>query len=404
MDPPGRSSRNDALTTALVALILASIAALTYRDILGYFFTGEDTLILIDSNRIKSAADLRKVLALPLMAGSTADEAPQFYRPTSNLSYSLDYFVWKLDPFGYHLTDLLLHAATSVLVFFFMLRLALGSRVTAGLGALIFATHPALFNIVPVPGRRQDILATLFLLLSLLTCLKYHTGIPRKKRYLAFSICACLLALGAKEIAVILPVLVFFFLLATQLSHAKPWKKTLLSALRGSLPYVMTTFIFLLLRMCILAGVGSYGGRSFRALGPFETLRFIVGMVINYFTDLLYPLGFLGAVFSHSPGVFTKIVSVCLVMAALVALFAHRASIVQARSQDKGKLVQAPKILMVGLVTISAAYILAYPLMPPRSADLLRNRISATDLPCSFVPWLDRIPFPLSITLKEPEM
>ena len=64
------------------------------------------------------------------------------YHPLTWLSYALDYTVWGLEPWGFHLSNLLLHAANAVLVYWVALRL-LGGRVwAAALAALVFTVHP----------------------------------------------------------------------------------------------------------------------------------------------------------------------------------------------------------------------------------------------------------------------
>ena len=45
------------------------------------------------------------------------------YQPLSWLTFSLDYLLWGMDAFGYHLTNILLHSANAVLFYFVTLRL-----------------------------------------------------------------------------------------------------------------------------------------------------------------------------------------------------------------------------------------------------------------------------------------
>ncbi len=87
------------------------------------------------------------------------------YRPLLMVSYIIDYKLWGLNPAGYHLTNILLHAAASLLVF----RLALtlfASRPAAVWAALLFAAHPLNTQAVAWIGGRNDILMTVFSLLS----------------------------------------------------------------------------------------------------------------------------------------------------------------------------------------------------------------------------------------------
>src|SRR5215510_4190466 len=73
------------------------------------------------------------------------------YQPLSWLTFSFDYLVWGVEPFGYHLTNVLLHSANAVLFYLVCRRLlamaAAGSndfalRLAAGFAALVFAIHP----------------------------------------------------------------------------------------------------------------------------------------------------------------------------------------------------------------------------------------------------------------------
>ena len=96
--------RRAALFIAILSVVV--IGFLAHKPALGCFFTGTDTFTLIDTARVTSARDLIEILCNPLMAGSGFVSQGLFYRPVSTLSYSLDYFFWGLNPFGYHLTNL----------------------------------------------------------------------------------------------------------------------------------------------------------------------------------------------------------------------------------------------------------------------------------------------------------
>src|SRR5205814_6982219 len=89
----------------------------------------------------------------------------------------LDYVVWGMNPFGYHLTSLALHAANSVLLYFILLaflRLSgrTGVRWAAVAGALFYALHPLRVESVVWITERRDVLCGLFTLLCVLSYLK----------------------------------------------------------------------------------------------------------------------------------------------------------------------------------------------------------------------------------------
>src|SRR5437870_3095596 len=105
------------------------------------------------------------------------------YIPLTWMTLGLDYLLWGMNPFGYHLTNLLLHAANAV-VFFFVARriltLALPSpserghalAVAAGFAALVFAIHPLRVESVAWVTERRDVLSGLFYLSAILMYLR----------------------------------------------------------------------------------------------------------------------------------------------------------------------------------------------------------------------------------------
>jgi tetratricopeptide (TPR) repeat protein len=102
------------------------------------------------------------------------------YQPVTWITFALDQLLWWQDPFGYHLTSLLIHCASAGVFFFVALELfkRLYSQPTdaqsghvktaAFLAALFFALHPLRAEPVAWSGARGDLLSGLFLLLSVL--------------------------------------------------------------------------------------------------------------------------------------------------------------------------------------------------------------------------------------------
>jgi tetratricopeptide (TPR) repeat protein len=102
------------------------------------------------------------------------------YEPITWLTFGLDHVVWWMDPFGYHWTNLLLHAGNAAAVY--LLALGLLSfersagpqsgkeirRLAAGLSAVVFAVHPLRAEPVAWASARSEILASLFFLCSVL--------------------------------------------------------------------------------------------------------------------------------------------------------------------------------------------------------------------------------------------
>jgi hypothetical protein len=79
------------------------------------------------------------------------------YRPVRNASYAIDFLIWGSRPFGFHLTNLIIHAANAVLVFFLISRFRV-KRSVAFLAALIFAVR---FSLLRLREARHSFYAVL---------------------------------------------------------------------------------------------------------------------------------------------------------------------------------------------------------------------------------------------------
>ena len=171
------------------------------------------------------------------------------YQPLSWLTLSLDHCLWGLDPVGYHLTSLLLHAANAVLVYWLFRRLlalhyggrglvlrseaplrrvvsGAGDRnparppipLCAGLASLLFALHPLRVESVAWVTERRDVLSAFFFLLAVLAYLRAAreqasatqeplraTRARTRRTWLAAALAMQALSLFSKAIAVMLP-------------------------------------------------------------------------------------------------------------------------------------------------------------------------------------------------------
>ena len=86
--------------------------------------------------------------------------------PLTRISYMLEYQLYGLAPWGYHLGNLLLHAATTILLFLFLWRTT-GDFWPAVLVAALFAVHPLRAESVAWVSERKGLLSGLFFLLTL---------------------------------------------------------------------------------------------------------------------------------------------------------------------------------------------------------------------------------------------
>jgi tetratricopeptide (TPR) repeat protein len=145
------------------------------------------------------------------------------YQPLSWVTLGADYLLWGDRPFGYHLTNLILHVANALLVFWLALAV-LGARgadqqatprrpgwavhLAAIVAALLFALHPLRVESVAWVTERRDVLSSFFLLLTLLLYLHAHGGasVQRPRAWLAAALGVFLLSLLSRAVGITLPV------------------------------------------------------------------------------------------------------------------------------------------------------------------------------------------------------
>ncbi|CAN5551867.1 tetratricopeptide repeat protein [soil metagenome] len=192
--------------TVLFALLAAGLAAAVYVNALNNPFVFDDRSEILENPSIRSLANPLVVLRHSLT------------RPVTNLSYAIDFASWGEDPFGYHLTNLVLHVANVLLLFAWLRRVTLDrtpslppvhGMLAAFAGAALFAVHPLMTEAVGyVSGRAEVLCATWFLAGAY--CL-YRSFALRGRAAVGLQVAGVaffLLALGTKELGVMLPAVV----------------------------------------------------------------------------------------------------------------------------------------------------------------------------------------------------
>jgi hypothetical protein len=217
-------------------------------------------------------------------------EAPSnrlsYYRPISSVSFGLNYLMSGLNPFWYHFVNLTLHGANICLVFLVGFWL-FDDEWASFLGAVFFAIHPMLIEIIPAMDRRQDLLMLFFLLGAFLVVQLTQRGVLKKFVGISLSSLLFVLALGSKENAIIFLPIVYCYFRLNRTNTLPSHRRTLI---RCS-PYLVVAAVFLLLRWAVL---GQWGGpRAQLYLGIVKLLALVVSFFssaffygINFFTTL----------------------------------------------------------------------------------------------------------------------
>jgi hypothetical protein len=169
-------TRSNRQRRILVAIALGLLTFGLYAISLKSGFVYDAQLQIEQDDYIHTPSNLLDVLTFRVMARDVLD----FNRPVHLASLMLDSLIWGRNPFGYHLTNILLHTANVLLLFALLRewtkqyliackapRAELGALLAAGLGAAMFAVHPLCTEVVAEPTYREDLLACFFMLIAL---------------------------------------------------------------------------------------------------------------------------------------------------------------------------------------------------------------------------------------------
>jgi protein O-mannosyl-transferase len=140
------------------------------------------------------------------------------YVPVTWMSHGLDYVLWGMNPFGYHLQNVVWHCVNAVLLYALARRVLHASgpgsqvgagateRMSAAVAALVFALHPLRVESVVWITERRDVLSLAFCLVSILCFLRAAGRERTLGRWYWLALLAFAIALLAKATSVIVPV------------------------------------------------------------------------------------------------------------------------------------------------------------------------------------------------------
>jgi tetratricopeptide (TPR) repeat protein len=261
-----------------VASILIAVASIVvYANTLGNGFVFDDIYMIVKNELIR-IVDLPAIFSTNYWGPS---KNQGLYRPLVVLSYALNYKVGGLNPFSYHLVNLVFHALNCILVYHLVFIVSRKRRVAA-FTALLFATHPVHTEAVAGVVGRAELFAAFFLLLALLLYI-------RESRW---AVVPFLLALLSKENAVVLlPILLLYDISFRDIR------------LRRYLSLVLLTVLWLVVRHSITGTLGprdiSYIANPLAHISLYPRLLTGVKVLVMYLRLLALPVG-LSADYSYN--------------------------------------------------------------------------------------------------------
>jgi len=209
----------------LGVLFLVLISALVYANTLGNPFIWSEESVILGNPDITELSNIPSFFTFDYWINKHPFRQTNIYRPLRIVSFALDYSLWGFNPIGWHLTNILFHAGTVVLLYLLIKKLFKG-KFLAFLASSFFATHPVHVESITWIMSRGDVMTTFFFLLALL--LFVQSKVQGIGYYIA-ALVSFVLALLSREMGVTLPLIlvlyVFYFL------PKKEWKRGLLRIL-----------------------------------------------------------------------------------------------------------------------------------------------------------------------------
>jgi hypothetical protein len=119
-----------------------------------------------------------------------------YWHPVAWFSHAIDYNFYKMDPWGYHLTSVVIHSVTSATVFYLFISLIFSARPQSKLSwnvllaafftSLVYGLHPLRVEAVAWISERKELLGGFFYFCGLLTYIQFAAAKSKKGRYLLF--------------------------------------------------------------------------------------------------------------------------------------------------------------------------------------------------------------------------
>jgi tetratricopeptide (TPR) repeat protein len=287
-------------------ILLALIAFFVFANSTGGDFVYDDNRQIVRNPLIQDATLYGKALTSDVWAfkGDGSVAASNYWRPTFTAWSILNFQLFGLNPFGWHLLNLLLHAGICALAFLLLRRWNLSPVVAFAVSA-IFAVHPVHTESVAWISGSPDLLFSLFLLASLW----FAENVSRKDAEaqsedkkgslmnsfdLILSITFYALALGAKEVALLC--IPLFYLIFARTDDKKSLRVAASPFLRV-IPFLLVGAVYFAARWIILGAV-SKSAEDAATFG--SAILSVPAMFVFYLKQMIFPV-WLGANYSLRP-------------------------------------------------------------------------------------------------------
>ena len=247
-------------------IIIAVFAILIFYNSLDNDFVFDDESVVVNNIALQEFSNIPKYFA----GGEGFHKViGRYYRPIVSTLYTVDYAIWGLNPMGFHITNIIIHVISCLLLFAILMQL-FGDykyRILASLiAALIFTAHPIHTEAVSWISGRTDSLVTLFFFAAFLFYIKFIKSIKnceeqdtdgtvksgfQKYKFLIFSLLFYFFGLLSKEMIITFPVVIILY----DFIYRKKTLSYIKENLNIYISIVAVTIVYLILRYIVLIDV-----------------------------------------------------------------------------------------------------------------------------------------------------
>ena len=307
--------------------LLGLVTFVVYSGSLSFDFVWDDWPQIVNSPIIRTWSNLPRAFGSDLWYHVARHQV--YYRPLFVAWSMLNYTLFGLRPWGWHLGAVLLHVGAVVAVFWFVRRLGL-EYWTAALAALIFALHPVHIEPVTWISAASDTMVTMFAVLAFAAFLNGRDAEhnpqqnPEKRKRTAWWIASLALlacALLTKEMAVMFSALVAIYAWLHPAQKNASLGQRALGTVMEAAPYAAVTLAYALLRKhALLHATGQFDPNH----GMVDVARTLPLVLFIYLRQLLIPIGITGLYYTPyvTRAIFSQVVAPVVVLgSALVGLW-----------------------------------------------------------------------------------
>jgi protein O-mannosyl-transferase len=159
--------KSDKRLTASICVLLVLAVFVVFGQTLNYEFVNYD-----DDDQVYEHPVIKNGLSVQGIVWVFTHSDDGHWIPLNKISHMLDCQLYGLKPGGHHLTNVLLHAATAILLFLILQRMTAAAWRSAFV-AIVFAIHPLRVESVAWVSERKDILSGFFFMLTLWAYIRY---------------------------------------------------------------------------------------------------------------------------------------------------------------------------------------------------------------------------------------